>query len=233
MGSSATPSWDDDELVLISALEHWSYCPRQCGLIHVEQVFDENRYTQRGKRVHERIDGGVAGTERGDRQLRSITLWSDRLGLIGKSDLVEQRGKTVMPVETKSGSAARRDWRHESVQLCAQAICLEEMLGVEISTGAIYSAADRARTTIVFTEELRGMVEQGTMAIRAMIRDQQMPAAVNDARCKKCSLLETCAPAIAARPARIERLYDQLFDLLPAERELASPDSSRRHRWSC
>jgi CRISPR-associated exonuclease Cas4 len=221
VSASSLPSWDDDDLVLISALEHWSYCPRQCGLIHVEQVFDENRYTLRGKRAHERIDSGVAGTERGTRQLRAVTLWSDRLGLIGKSDLIEFRGKTPVPVETKSGTSARRDWRHEALQLCAQAICLEEMLGIETPEGAIYSASDRKRTTITLDSDLRHEVERSTLAIREMIRDQRLPGAVNDARCRKCSLLETCAPAVSARPARLLRLHDDLFDVLPAERELA------------
>lgn len=221
MSASSLPSWNDNDLVLISALEHWSYCPRQCGLIHVEQIFDENRYTQRGKRAHERIDSGVAGTERGVRQLRSITLWSDRLGLIGKSDLIEYRDETPVPVETKSGSSARRDWQHEALQLCAQAICLEEMLGTGVPAGAIYSATDRKRTTIAFDLELRLEVERSTEAIREMIRAQRLPGAVNDSRCKKCSLLESCAPAISARPARIVRLYDDLFDALPAGLELA------------
>ena len=221
MSASSLPSWDDDDLVVISALEHWSYCPRQCGLIHVEQIFDENRYTMRGKRAHERIDSGVAGTDRGVRQLRSITLWSERLGLIGKSDVIEFHGETPVPVETKSGSSARRDWRHEALQLCAQAVCLEEMLGVDVPAGAIYSASDRKRTTIAFDPELRTAVEQSTAAIREMIRAQRLPGAVNDSRCKKCSLLETCAPAISARPIRIERLHDDLFDVLPAELELA------------
>lgn len=221
MSASSLPSWNDDDLVLISALEHWSYCPRQCGLIHVEQVFDENRYTLRGRRAHERVDSGVAGTERGVRQLRSITLWSDRLGLIGKSDVIEFRGETPVPVETKSGSSARRDWRHEALQLCAQAICLEEMLGVDVPAGAIYSASDRKRTGIPFDPDLRRDVERSTVAIREMIRAQRLPGAVNDSRCKKCSLLETCAPAVSARPARILRLHDDLFDVLPAERELS------------
>ncbi|MGH2549709.1 MAG: CRISPR-associated protein Cas4 [Thermomicrobiales bacterium] len=221
MSASSLPSWTDDDLVLISALEHWSYCPRQCGLIHVEQIFDENRYTQRGKRAHERIDSGAAGTERGVRQLRSITLWSDRLGLIGKSDLVEFRGKTPVPVETKSGTSARRDWRHESLQLCAQAICLEEMLGINVPSGAIFSATDRKRTSIEFDPELRHEVERATIAIRDMVRVQRLPEAVNDARCKKCSLLESCAPAISARPERVLLMHDDLFDVLPAEMELA------------
>jgi CRISPR-associated exonuclease Cas4 len=198
--NASLPSWTDDDLVLISALEHWSYCPRQCGLIHVEQIFDENRYTQRGKRAHERIDSGVAGTERGVRQFRSITLWSDRLGLIGKSDLVEFRGKTPVPVETKSGTGVRRDWRHEALQLCAQAICLEEMLGIEVPAGAIFSATDRKRTSIEFDPELRREVEHATIAIREMIR------ATNARGGERCPVQEMLVAGIVRachlRPAR-------------------------------
>lgn len=216
----------------ISALEHWSYCPRQCGLIHVEQIFDENRYTQRGRRAHERIDSGEASTERGVRQLRSITLWSDRLGLIGKSDLVEWRDGRPMPVETKSGTNRRRDRTHESIQLCAQAICLEEMLGVEVPEGAIYSAADRRRMPIIFDGELRRVVEEVTVAIREMIRAQQLPEAVNDRRCKHCSLIESCAPSLTAHPLRIRRLHADLFRMQTAEEALIAAPNDSEDAWS-
>jgi CRISPR-associated exonuclease Cas4 len=132
-GQGASPHSGTDEAlaielepVLISALEHWSYCPRQCGLIHLEQTFDENYYTVRGTVAHERADRGRASTEHGVRIERDVPVWSDRLALIGKVDTVEWSSKGVpYPVEYKSGR--KRAWVHEAIQLCAQAMCLEEM----------------------------------------------------------------------------------------------------------
>ena len=133
----ATP-WDEQELldVTISALEHFSYCPRQCALIHIEQTFEENVYTVRGRLSHERVDSGETETRPGVRVLRAIPLWSERLGLRGKADVVELRpGKPPFPVEHKVG---RRHFPHADLQLCAQALCLEEMLETEVPTGAIF-----------------------------------------------------------------------------------------------
>ena len=136
-GDAPTP-WDDAGLfdVPISAIEHSSYCPRQCALIQ-EQTFEENVYTVRGRLSHERVDSGDVETRPGVRVLRSLPLWSERLGLRGKADVVELRpSEPPFPVEYKVG---RRHPPHADLQLCAQALCLEEMLGVEIPDGAVYS----------------------------------------------------------------------------------------------
>ena len=233
MSGQSLPSWRDDDLVPISALEHWSSSPRQCGLIHVEQIFDENRLTLRGRRLHERTDSGAASNERGVRQLRAITLWSDRVGLIGKSDVVEWRGDAVMPVEFKSGSSAGRDWKHEALQLCAQAICLEEMLGISIPQGAISSMSDRRRTPIEFTDALRRDVETATEAIRAMIARQELLPAINDARCRHCSLQETCAPGIVSQPQRLRRMQLELYHVPTAAQEIGHhPDFDEETPWN-
>src|SRR2546430_686008 len=129
-------SWPDSDLVLISALEHWSYCPRQCALIHVEQTFDENLYTLRGRNAHERVDQPEGELREGVRVERAVPLWSDRLGLVGKSDVVEFHGADPFPVEYKHGP--RRKKEHDDLQLCAQALCLEEMTGRSVPRGAIY-----------------------------------------------------------------------------------------------
>ena len=117
----------EEEFVMISALEHWSYCPRQCALIHVEQTFDENLYTLRGRAVHKRVDEPVVEEQAGVRIERALPLWSKALGLIGKADVVEFHGETVYPVEYKHGP--HREQEHDDLQLCAQALCLEEMTG--------------------------------------------------------------------------------------------------------
>src|SRR5687768_7704070 len=123
MESSTHAPWPEDDLILISALEHWSYCPRQCALIHLEQTYDENLFTLRGNRAHRSVDEAGAAAAAGERVIRGLPLWSDRLGLTGRADLVEFREDVPYPVEHKAGR--RRNWAHEALQLCAQALCLE------------------------------------------------------------------------------------------------------------
>lgn len=209
VASEPGKNWRDADLVLISALEHWSYCPRQCALIHLEQTYDENIFTLRGNRAHERVHSEGAGTEDGVRIARGLPLWSDRLGLIGKSDIVEWHGETPYPVEYKVGK--KRNWGHEVVQLCAQAICLEEMIGVLVPAGAIYYAGSKRRREVTFSPEDRRIVERLTRNIRAMLAGDRLPPAIDDARCPNCSLLDACAPAIASRPAVIRGHYAELF----------------------
>lgn len=203
------PAWRDEDLVLISALEHWSYCPRQCGLIHLEQTYDENIFTLRGNRSHERVHSQGVGVEDGVRVVRGLPLWSDRLGLIGKADIVEWHGETPFPVEYKVGK--KRVWEHELIQLCAQAICLEEMLKVPVPGGAIYYVGSRRRRPVVFSPVDRRIVEEITPRIRDMLASDRLPDAVDDARCPNCSLMEACAPKITAHPAVIRGHYAELF----------------------
>lgn len=207
--SSVPQSWSDEDLVLISALEHWSYCPRQCGLIHLEQTYDENIFTLRGNRAHERAHNDSVGTEDGIRVARGLPLWSDRLGLIGKADIVEWHDETPYPVEYKVGR--KRAWGHEVVQLCAQAICLQEMLGTPVPAGAIYYVGSRRRRVVTFTEGDFQVVATSVREIRSMLDGDRLPAAINDARCPNCSLVDACTPGIASRPAVIRGHYAELF----------------------
>ena len=214
--AGALAAWDEDDIVLISALEHWSYCPRQCALIHIEQTFDENLFTLRGRRGHERVHGEAgrqSDSRDGVRLAFGLELWSDRLGLRGKADVVEfHNDGAVVPVEHKSGTLARsRDWSHEERQLCAQAICLEEMLGVAIPAGAIYAAGSRARRDVAFGPSLRRDVEGAVVAVRTLLAGTGLPRAVNDARCPACSLYDACLPDLSASPARIGGLQSALF----------------------
>lgn len=216
---SAVQAWLDDQLVPISALEHWSYCARQCALIHLEQTYDENIFTLRGNRAHEHAHEESVGTEDGVRVARGIPLWSDRVGLIGKADVVEWHGETPYPVEYKVGK--KRTWGHEVLQLCAQAVCLEEMLDVRVPAGAIYYVGSRRRREVIFTAEDRDAVAQATRDIRAMLAEQRLPEAVDDARCPNCSLVDACTPRIAAHPAVIRGFYAELFH--PNERSSGRP----------
>lgn len=197
--------------VAISALEHWSYCPRQCGLIHLEQTFDENYYTIKGQLEHERADEGTASTEHGTRIVRNVPVWSERLGLVGKVDVVEFHDGVPYPIEYKSGR--KRSWAHEAIQVCAQAMCLEEMLGWDVPAGAVSYLASRRRREVPFELPLRGLVEATTSAVREMLRNEALPPALYDRRCRDCSLLDSCLPTVLVNNGRLRQLATALFAL--------------------
>ena len=203
------PDWADEALeVPISALEHYSYCPRQCALILVEQTFEHNEFTIRGRLAHERVDQGDTAVSGGVRIIRGMPLWSARLGLRGKADLVEFRPEGPYPVEYKVG---RRQGPHPDLQLCAQAQCLEEMLGVPVHRGAVFYHAVRRRYEVVFDMVLRRQTEAAVAAIRALLWQQRLPPAPNDARCRHCSLIRACLPGVVAEPARLRGLQGALY----------------------
>ena len=185
--------------ISLSAIEHWAYCPRQCGLIHVESIWDENVFTLRGRAVHERADtAGWQATE-GARVERALPVWSDRLGLQGRADVVEFRHDgTIYPVEYKLGkpppAGDRLIFRASDLQLCAQAVCLEEMFGQPAPRGAVYHHTTRQRREVELTDELQEEMEELVGAIRAMLDTGHLPSPVNDRRCKHCSLADACAP---------------------------------------
>lgn len=200
-----------DDPIMISALQHYSYCPRQCALIHQEQVFDENVYTLRGRAVHERVDEPESQLEDGVRVERALPLYSKRLGLTGKADVVEfHAGDVPYPVEYKHG--LRRPKEHDDIQLAAQAMCLEEMTGKKVTHGAIYHHSSRRRREVEITDALRRQVEETTAAVRALLQSGKLPPPVNDERCRHCSLNEICQPGALSQVSRINILYDKLFD---------------------
>jgi len=202
---------EDADPIMISALEHWSYCPRQCALIHVEQTFDENLYTLRGKAVHKRVDEPVLEEQAGIRIERALPLWSKAVGLIGKADVVEFHGETPYPVEYKHGP--HRAQEHDDLQLCAQALCLEEMTGQSVPRGAIYHHSSRKRREVVFTPGLRARVVEIAGAIRAMLQAKRLPPPVNDHRCTHCSLQESCMPAVIDEGRRASAVVLDLFTI--------------------
>lgn len=197
--------------VPISALQHWAYCPRQCGLIHVEQAFEENIHTARGQAVHQLVDEPGYAMKFGVKVERALPLWSERLSLIGKADVVEFHpdGK-VFPVEFKYGRKRRK--AYDDLQLAAQAICLEEMLGRPVPRGAIYHASSRRRREVDITIELRRRVAETVTAIRRMLASGLLPPPANDGRCQECSLKEICQPEIVAATKRLQMARQHLFD---------------------
>ncbi|MDD4964212.1 MAG: CRISPR-associated protein Cas4 [Gallionella sp.] len=198
------------DLIMLSALQHWSYCPRQCALIHLEQAFDDNVHTMRGNAAHERVDEAGFETFEGVRSERALPVWSDRLGLIGKCDVVEfHPDGRIYPVEYKHGQ--KRVKTHDDIQLVAQALCLEEMTGKVITHGAIYHHGSRRRREVAITPALRRLVEDTVAAIRAMLASGKLPPPADDARCKECSLNDICQPHALGERGKLQRLQAGLF----------------------
>ncbi|PXW81501.1 CRISPR-associated Cas4 family exonuclease [Nitrosomonas sp. Nm84] len=203
---------EPEEPIMLSALQHWSYCPRQCALIHVEQAFDENVHTMRGNAVHQRVDEPGFESFEGVRSEHALPVWSERLGLIGKCDIVEfYPDGRIYPVEYKHGK--KRAKAHDDIQLAAQAICLEEMTGKPVTHGAIYHHTSRRRREVAITDTLRRQVEETVAAIRVLLASGQLPPPVNDARCKECSLQDICQPQVMADKAGQRKARKELFEL--------------------
>ncbi len=197
-----------EPVVQISAIEHFVYCPRQCAIIHCDGVWSDNAHTVRGARAHRRVDSGEHRRERGRQVLRAIPLWSEDLGLSGRADAVEMQGGMVWPVEYKAGV---RHGNAADLQLCAQALCLEEMLNVEIGHGFVWYGGPRRRVRIEFTETLRREVCDVIAAIREQLLTFKLPDAPNDERCRECQLLQYCLPDLTSAPRRVN---DYLEDIV-------------------
>lgn len=202
---------DDLNPVMISALNHYLYCPRRCALVHVEQVWSENLYTMRGNDVHEHVDEISSHELVGVRYERALPIWSTRLNLVGKADLVEFHGDTPQPVEYKSGR--QKEFENDFIQLCAQALCLEEMFGVPVEKGALYWHGSRERREVVFGEAMRDEVEKVATAVGALLVCGTLPPPVNDKRCEGCSLREPCLPDVVADKGRSRRAARELFKI--------------------
>ncbi|MCW2311089.1 CRISPR-associated protein Cas4 [Rhodoferax antarcticus] len=205
------------EPIPLSALQHWQYCPRQCGLIHLEQVFDDNVHTLRGQAVHAKADQPGVETAKGVRVERALPLWHDELGLIGKSDVVEfLAGGVPYPVEYKHGSRnkAADIAACDDIQLAAQAMCLEGMTGQHVNEGALYYATSRRRRVVPITAQLRADVVQTAEAIRQMLASGTLPPPLGGEqavrRCKACSLQDRCQPQ--ATHAGLTTARAALFD---------------------
>ena len=210
-----TPPASDDAAIPLSALQHWCYCPRQCALIHVGQAFAGNVFTLRGQAVHKRGDEPGVEMRAGLRIERALPIWSERLGLIGKADVVEfEPDGTPYPVEYKHGTRRKAGFiaACDELQLAAQAMCLEQMTGRPVSEGALFYASSKRRRIVGITPALRAQVEQAVAGVRALLAAGKLPPPVNDDRCRACSLVELCQPqALAAHDAQMN-LRRHLFD---------------------
>jgi CRISPR-associated exonuclease Cas4 len=228
-------TYHDDDLLPISALQHYLFCPRQCALIHLEQVWAENHLTMEGLLMHERADSPTHETRPGDddvsvRVERALPIRSLEFGLIGKADVVEfhRSGESlellrVVPVEYKRGKPKANDC--DRVQLCAQALCLEEMCATEntaisIESGALFYGTLRRRSEVVFDDNLRRRTTQTIKALRTMIEGRVTPPAVRTKACDKCSLIDLCLPDATGGTRSVARFMSrQLAANLRDERD--------------
>jgi len=201
-------NYAEEDLIPLSAVQHVVFCERQCALIHVEQIWDENLFTAEGRIMHERVHERDRES-RGDVRIeRGVPLRSLRLGLIGKADMVEfHRTEGAkwqpFPVEYKRGKPKPDDC--DKVQLCAQAICLEEMLDMNVPCGALYYGKTRHRLNVTFDQSLRKETERAARKAREMIQDGVTPKAVYTKKCKSCSLQVHCMPKLPKK--RLVKTY--------------------------
>jgi CRISPR-associated exonuclease Cas4 len=193
---AGSSSESDEEALAISGLQHLVFCPRQWALIHLEQVWVENVRTAEGRLLHERADLPGESRRATVRTVRGMWLRSERLRLTGRADIVEFRPEPY-PVEYKRGKSKPNDC--DTVQLCAQALCLEEMLGVSIPRGAIFYGQPRRRLEVVLTPELRTKTEELAATMHHLYRDRETPAAVPGPYCRNCSLVHVCLPQATAQ----------------------------------
>ncbi len=206
--------YSEDELIPISALQHMLFCERQYALIHIEQVWEENRFTAEGKVLHERVDVEHHESRRLFRQEYGLAVRSLERGLIGKCDLVElhlaPRGEVaeVIPIEFKRGRNKEEDV--DRVQLCAQALCLEEMFGLSVAVGQLYYLQEHRRTTLNIDGQLRAKTIEIIDRIRkAMLGESTPPAIYEKRKCDRCSLFEWCMPQSAgAGGKRVDRFLE-------------------------
>lgn len=205
----------EDVLIPLSALQHYLYCPRQCALIHVEQLWAESQKTAEGRLLHEKADKPKMDRRKGVRTVTAMPLSRPDLGITGIADVVEfhmadDGTERPFPVEYKRGRPKAH--RADEVQLCAQALCLEHMLNTSIDEGALFYGETRRRTQVVFDADLRALTQETIQATRAMVIEGRTPSATYEAkRCDNCSLFDLCQPKLLHRGQSVRHwLHAQL-----------------------
>lgn len=212
--------FEEDDLLPLSGLQHLAFCERQWALIHLEQIWSENQLTAEGRELHERAHEAGSESRPGLRIARGLRLRSLRLAISGQADVVEFHGVTEpdgagialpgepglwqpFPVEYKRGRP--KPERCDEVQLCAQALCLEEMFGVAVPRGALYYGAPRRRRETAFSGSLRAQTERFAARMQELYGARQTPRADYSPKCEKCSLLAFCMPKLPAGAHAVER----------------------------
>jgi len=213
MAAPPTDPAAEDGLIPLSALQHHLFCPRQCALIHVEGLWREDAATAEGRLLHDKVDAGQPETRPGVRVARGIALRSLALGVAGKADLVEFRGQPPQPFPVEYKRGRPKSHRADEVQLCAQAICLEEMFGRAVPEGALFYGTTRRRVVVAFDPVLRDLTARVAAEARGNVLVGRTPPPVYGPGCARCSLLELCQPAQLEHPPLVtEWLAAQLKD---------------------
>lgn len=204
--------YSEEDYIQLSSIQHYIFCPRQCGLIHIDALWAENLFTARGRLMHEKADSGE-DESRGDKEIiRSLNIYSKRLGISGKCDVVEMLSRedstVAYPVEYKSGKP-KADIS-DTAQLCAQALCLEEMMNLPVRQAAIFYGKPRRRLVVEISDELRQQTEEVIRAIHDMIESRKVPQAVYQKKCDLCSLNDMCMPKTGSNKLTkyIKELYN-------------------------
>lgn len=211
----------EEDLLMISALQHLLFCPRQCALIHIEQQWTENRYTAEGRIMHERVDEEGKESRGRIRTVYGLPIRSLRLGLSGRADAVEYHRQDngsastpfwqPFPVEYKRGKPKKND--SDMVQLCAQAICLEEMHNCFVPEGAIYYGKPRRRLMVVFDSALRQKTAETASQLRELLESGCTPQARYEKKCDSCSLLSLCMPKVTGASRSVQGYLAKAFTL--------------------
>ena len=225
--------YQEEDFLPISALQHLVFCERQWALIHLEQLWVENILTAEGRVMHERVHWQDREVRSDVVVTRSMPLKSSRLGLTGKADVVEfvpagvKSGTDGIPIEGRPGlwKPVPVEYKHgkpkvdrsDEVQLCAQALCLEEMLGIRIREGAIYYGRPRRRHVVLFDENLRGVTEEAVLRLHHLTTEGRTPAAVYRRECRSCSLHEYCLPRATSGARSVSQYLENALDELDVE----------------
>ncbi len=201
---------EEREALPLSLLNDFIYCRRRAALKVVEGWRSANQHTNRGDIVHEHADQPGYEEVKGITLLRALPVWSDRLRLSGKCDIVELRADgSLFPVEFKIGK--RRQWTNDDVQLCAQALCLEEMFGIAVPRGAVFHGDSKRRREVELSLDLRVKTEETSRMLHRLLLNDRIPSAIYKEACEECSLYATCLPHATGDNSRAVRLVEQLF----------------------
>ncbi len=194
-------AYTEDELIQLSALQHIVFCERQCALIHIEQVWSENLFTAEGRIMHDKVDTANKESRGNIRIEYGVPMRSLRLGLIGKADVVEfhRHGDTWVPFPVEYKRGKPKPTNCDKVQLCAQALCLEEMMNIEILEGALFYGQTRHRLDVKFDNALRKETEVASVRLHELIESGITPKAEYSKKCEKCSLVELCLPKVSSK----------------------------------
>jgi len=239
-----TLPYSEDDLLPISALQHLLFCERQCALIHVERLWADNLFTAQGNHLHEKAHSGDPDSRKGVRTTRGLDLHSFTMGLAGQADVIEwepppgfrKKHQTLAQSLKSASSSDRAHWRVtpieykrgrpktndcDRVQLCAQAICLEEMLGVTVQTGMLFYGQQRRRVEVFCDEVLRGKTRSAAERLHEMFTQRRTPPAVREKKCDTCSLLSLCLPMVTSGTKSARTYLDRIL----AQRESEPSES--------